>query len=1651
MNGKCITHIGLGLILLTALMLALPAGSWGAPSSAGTLDIRVADVADDAEENGGTVTLNENDLDLGQKDAVGIRFQNVTIPQGSEITRAYIQFTADVVSAGATSLTFYTEKQNHAPAFMAMATNITSRDISGATVDWINVPVWGSASETGVVHQSPDLSEIVEAVVKRAGWVEGNAIVFVVKGSGHRVATGYQYDAGKAPLLHVEYAAGAIDVPILDSDDDAQEAVDGVVDKAGHPLEFDNSHTVGLRFQNVNVPPGAEITRAYISLAADAVHTEATSMSIYVQAHDDADAFSNGNHDISKRILSADYIRWTGVAPWITVNNYYQTPDLSPLVQQIVGRSGWAANNAMVFVLVTSHGLRQAISYNGNPDYRAVLHIEYAQDNLPIISTNKPNLGASCRYGQDAARETFTITNTGVGTLNFSLSDDADWITLAPISGSLSAGQSATITVTYDTDGKNVGTYSGRITITAAGAVNTPAELFVSLTVLEQQVAPVCSNIPVYAQELASPALMILLDTTDSMKSLVPVDVYPVYMTGPDISAIVQEIVDRSDWNSSQAMFFLLEHAAGSGQRAMWNWFQSAAMPPALRIVYNAGGGDQTITLQTAGEWGDGMEVVSTGAVDTRNIMLLGNNNSGQETLVGLRFDDVAIPRNATIVDAYFEFIAAEVDSDALTLTIWGEDTADAPAIPRPQFGNAYNLSNRLGHKTSAAVSWVVAPWDAITWKSRGVIAQEVIKEIIQDSSIAWGLGSWDSRKNAADKYTVIHQSCEAGNTAAIEAALDALSFGGNTPYSKSIEASTDYFKGMRSDEDGDIFVDVECQPKFLINITDGAGDASLGSTTDSVAAAVRSLADTSSGPGVTPVAVGFDMEQYVAELPDWLDQILRFADEANAAGDADPNDDIYAIHEEDGGVAQPFYANSKMELLDALRAVTDNVKGAIYHGAAPAPTTSTDLGDTVIVAQYDAATWTGDVKRVQKDASGQWVSPVWSANAEMPSPRNLFTIDPATPGSVVPYVDGTLTGDNFDCLDPANPYAVPIGDIINSRPVVVDHPPFWYPFDGYGTFGLNLARDPMIYVGANDGALHAIQLTDGVERWAFFPESLHAKLEAADSDELFDRCADGYCHQYYVDGSPVVADVFAKFGALDKDWHTMLVVGLREGGESYFALDVTHGQEFDAADADKRTKFLWEFTDAELGQTWGDASIERVAIKDQDQKNDDPFNESPSEWAVFFSSGYTTDMTGKEAYVYGIEADDAAPLWKDEGGVDTNRIKLVSGGSTLVGYEDHTGPSFQVGETLMQVNGPAASGTIVAVNETSTTEGTLTLDAVTGSFEAGKDIEGVDSTAEAQVVSVTAGSGGLTANALSPVLAADLLAPTRPVDPWLSYYADYLYVGDLYGNLYRISDIGKGMTPQVAKLFTFNNAANDDNPIRGKASYGYDFVLEDIWVYFGTGIYEQQLHKGNNEQQYFFGLKDGVLPAATYQLGDLVNLMAKFDTETIGSETHMFRYIEGDNAAALPWKMQLFASQPVGWGWTGTLPTGSERMFTQPLVVGEVVFFTTFIPDGDVCGGSGETWLFALNFNTGTMAREAVFDINGDGVFDDKDKIDTDGDGVKDIFPVGIRIGRGQGSQPVLHKDTLFVTVSGEGDKFFAVKVNVPKSRVRIRSWWQN
>jgi len=102
---------------------------------------------------------------------------------------------------------------------------------------------------------------------------------------------------------------------------------------------------------------------------------------------------------------------------------------------------------------------------------------------VPQIVVTPLSISRSVVIGLSPPNDTFLITNGGPGTLNYSISDNAAWLSTSPSSGSANFTQDNIVTVIYDTGGLAVGTHNASITITAAGAGNSPRTIPVTVTV----------------------------------------------------------------------------------------------------------------------------------------------------------------------------------------------------------------------------------------------------------------------------------------------------------------------------------------------------------------------------------------------------------------------------------------------------------------------------------------------------------------------------------------------------------------------------------------------------------------------------------------------------------------------------------------------------------------------------------------------------------------------------------------------------------------------------------------------------------------------------------------------------------------------------------------------------------------------------------------------------------------------------------------------------------------------------------------------------------------------------------------------------------------------------------------------------------------
>lgn len=192
------------------------------------------------------------------------------------------------------------------------------------------------------------------------------------------------------------------------------------------------------------------------------------------------------------------------------------------------------------------------------------------------------------------------------------------------------------------------------------------------------------------------------------------------------------------------------------------------------------------------------------------------------------------------------------------------------------------------------------------------------------------------------------------------------------------------------------------------------------------------------------------------------------------------------------------------------------------------------------------------------------------------------------------------------------------LGDIIHSGPAYVGAPTESYNFGGYDGFRADyVGRKHLVYVGANDGMLHAFRGDTGAEVFAFIPNAVLGNLQTLTNTGYKTQ------HLYYVDGSPTAADVCFGSCASKTDWRTVLVGGLRAGGKSIYALNVTDPESVVVNEGAAVGLFLWEYTETDLGYTFSQPQVGRL---------------SDGTWVAVFGNGYDSTNGYSVLYVVNVE-----------------------------------------------------------------------------------------------------------------------------------------------------------------------------------------------------------------------------------------------------------------------------------------------------------------------------------------------------------------------------------------------------------------------------
>jgi type IV pilus assembly protein PilY1 len=374
--------------------------------------------------------------------------------------------------------------------------------------------------------------------------------------------------------------------------------------------------------------------------------------------------------------------------------------------------------------------------------------------------------------------------------------------------------------------------------------------------------------------------------------------------------------------------------------------------------------------------------------------------------------------------------------------------------------------------------------------------------------------------------------------------------------------------------------------------------------------------------------------------------------------------DDLW--HAAVSGHGDFFYARDTAAVQDGLTSALNNLSQRNASAAAAATSTPniTPSDRMAFLSSYTTVQWNGEIQAKLIDPNTGLLSStvVWSAQALLQSlvgtstdSRNIYTFSASTSTKLQPFLYANLDAtaqswfankctpltnmSQCSTLDPTTQLPVAndpasminflrgqsgyeatvfrdrafaLGDTVNAAPVFIGKPRQSFvdnvtpSYQQWAASSTVAGRMPMLYVGANDGMLHAFNANTGIEQWAYVPRILMPSMwRLADASYATS-------HVYYVDGTPSATEVFD-----GSNWRTILVGGLNSGGRGYYALDITNPSapqalwEFCTSSTDSATAAGCSISDKNIGLSYGNPIITKVGT--------DP----SARWVVLVTSGY--------------------------------------------------------------------------------------------------------------------------------------------------------------------------------------------------------------------------------------------------------------------------------------------------------------------------------------------------------------------------------------------------------------------------------------------
>ncbi len=537
---------------------------------------------------------------------------------------------------------------------------------------------------------------------------------------------------------------------------------------------------------------------------------------------------------------------------------------------------------------------------------------------------------------------------------------------------------------------------------------------------------------------------------------------------------------------------------------------------------------------------------------------------------------------------------------------------------------------------------------------------------------------------------------------------------------------------------------------------------------------------------------------------------------------------------------------------------------------------------NTVYVSSYNGQFWSGELAAYPIDlTTGQVLmstaTQIWEARdqltARTPASRNIVTYDgtvgvpfqvarlsstyltklntpnvtPVDNAAVVAYLRGDRTGESTTYRQRSSL----LGDIVSAQPTVVNGAISTYDDTGYAAFAESIvSRKRAVYAASNDGTLHVFDAGggsnngNGAELWAYIPGLLAGSLNALTST--------AYSHQFMVDGTPVVGDVYT-----NSTWRTMLVGGFNAGGSGYYALDITNPTPAIVnPEVDIASKVMWEFPNSATGATdrnnmglsFGKPVIAKVA--------------SGSKWVVLVTSGYNNTAGDGKGHLYVLDA-----------------------------------------------------GTGALIKDLVTTAG-------------------------------TGGAGGTPSN-LGQISA---FAATPQTDATI----DYVYGGDLMGNVWRFDLTGASSAWNVKKIATLVDPSGVAQPV----STAPELVVAQYkrMLIVGTGLLVGQSDVATTQVQSIYALVDDLTSAPT-----IATPRTALYHKTVTVGTGGVRNIPSTRVDLATWK-----------GWYFDLPGSGERLSDNLSAVFGAVVFATNQPSPTAC--NAKSYIYVVDVTHGGQLASAGF-----------------------------------------------------------------------------